>query len=86
MQLFQHLALGFRQVLLDAVEEQGRFVKQTFEGADVLNNDSFRQTPEFRFLFESQLLAGVNDYGYVPDLGFDPFHELEPVHIGQSEV
>ena len=50
-ELFEHLPLRFRQILFDTMEEQRRFVEQTFQRTDILHDDRFGQASQFGLFF-----------------------------------
>ncbi len=49
--LFQHLAFLERQLLVRAMQEEGRFGKQAFRRSGILDDDRLRKLPKSRLLF-----------------------------------
>ena len=86
MELLEHLALRFREVFFDTMQEQCGLVQQPIERPDILDDYRFCETPKLGLLGLSELLSSVNDYWDIADLRFDPFHQIEAIHVRQTEV
>src|SRR5215469_12601469 len=71
---------------LDPVQEQSGFVEQPVERADILDDDRFGQTPQFGLFLRAEILAGIDNDRHVADLGLDPFHQIESVHVRKAEI
>src|SRR4030095_9107576 len=84
--LFEHLTLQFRQVLFNAMQEQGCLVQQPIERTDVLHDDRFRQAAEFRLFSQVEIFSGVDDDRNIADFRLNSLHQVESIHIGKSEI